>query len=50
MLTKTLKIQDHTTGKKRKVKFKAGHETSKKVDTKKKVKFKAGADLQNKVS
>ena len=51
MLTKSLKIKDHTTGKKRQVKFKAGRELSNKTGKqKKKVKFKAGADLQGKTS
>lgn len=51
MLTRSLKIKDHTTGKKRQIKFKAGRELSNRTGKqKKKSKFKAGSDLQNKVS
>ena len=49
MLTKTLKITDTNTGKKKKVTFKAGQQSSGTTTTSGSG-FKAGADLQGKVS
>ena len=50
MLNKSLKIKDHTTGRKKTVRFKPGNPQSAGTGkTKKKVKFKAGADLASKI-
>ena len=50
MSTPSLKIKDHTTGKKKTVRFKSGNPQSAGTGkTKKKVKFKAGADLANRL-